>query len=257
MLEGRDFSFSGQFRTAESRDFNQTMARHYFGNRSAVGKRFEFGKEQYEIIGVVKNAKYTDLRASSVPFVYFAALQNNSEIQSLELRTKGSPLEVAGAVRNAIREADPHLRIAEITTLEKRIDQKLALEFLVTDVAGFFGGLTLLLVSIGVYGTLAYNVARRANEIAIRMALGARARAVLRMILRDVFLVLALGLAAGGLAALAAGRLVASMLFGLKSTDLATIALAATVLSAVTLFAAYTPARRASRVDPAAALRFE
>ena len=118
-------------------------------------------------------------------------------------------------------------------------------------------GSTLLLVSIGVYGTLAYTVARRANEIAIRMALGARAGAVLRMILRDVFLVLVLGLAAGGLAALAAGRLVASMLFGLKPTDLSTIALAATVLSAVTLAAAYIPARRASRVDPAAALRFE
>jgi ABC-type antimicrobial peptide transport system permease subunit len=192
-----------------------------------------------------------------VPFVYFAALQSNSEIQSLELRTKSSPLDVAGAVRNAIRELGSDLRIAAITTLERRIDQKLALEFLVTDIAGFFGGLTLLLVSIGVYGTMAYSVARRSSEMAIRIALGARAGTVLRMILRDVFLVLVIGLAAGGLAALAGGRLVASMLFGLKPTDLSTIALAATVLSAVTLAAAYIPARRASRVDPAAALRFE
>src|SRR5262249_27327178 len=154
-------------------------ARHYFGNRSAVGRRFEFNKEQYDIIGVAKDAKYTDLRESNVAFVYFAALQSNHEVQSLELRTKIFPVDVAGAVRAAIRETDPRLKIAEMMPLEKQIDHKLAVEFLVTDIAGFFGGLTLLLVSIGVYGTLAYRVGRRANEIAIRIALGARARDVL------------------------------------------------------------------------------
>jgi len=257
MLDGREFSLADNSKAQKVAILNHTIVRHYFGKRSAVGKRFEFNKEQYEIIGVAKDAKYVDLRESNVPFVYFAALQSNSEIQSLELRTQSSPLAVAGAVRDAIRKADPHLRIAEITTLEKRIDQKLALEFLVTDIAGFFGGLTLLLVSIGVYGTLAYSVAQRANEIGIRMALGARAGPVLRMILRDVFCVLVLGLAAGVAAALVVGRLVASMLFGLKPTDLSTIALAASVLSAATLAAAYIPARRASRLDPATALRFE
>ncbi len=257
MLEGREFSLADSSAAPKVAVVNQTVARHYFGNRSAVGRRFEFGKEQYEIVGVAKNAKYVDLRESNVPFVYFAALQNDSEIQSLELRTKSSPLDVARAVRAAIQEADPSLKIAEITTLEKRIDRKLALEFLVTDIAGFFGGLTLLLVSVGVYGTMAYSVARRSNEVAIRIALGARAGKVLRMILRDVLLVLVVGLAIGTLAALAAGQLVASMLFGLKSTDPATIVLAATVLSAATLVAAYIPALRATRIDPAAALRLE
>jgi ABC-type antimicrobial peptide transport system permease subunit len=160
-------------------------------------------------------------------------------------------------VRDAVREVDPRLRIGEITTLEKRIDQKLAREFLVADIAGFFSGLTLLLVCIGIYGTMAYTVARRTNEIGIRMALGARAASVQRVILRDVLWVLVTGLAAGIAAALAVGRLVASMLFGLKPTDLSTIALAALVLSAATLAASYIPALRASRVDPATALRFE
>jgi ABC-type antimicrobial peptide transport system permease subunit len=117
--------------------------------------------------------------------------------------------------------------------------------------------LTLLLVSIGIYGTLAYRVARRTNEIGIRMALGARVGAVLRMVLEDVLVALVLGLAAGGVGAAVLGRLVGSMLYGLRPNDLTTIGLAAAVLSAATIGAAYIPARRATRVDPAAAVRFE
>ena len=222
-----------------------------------MGQRFELNKEHYEIVGVAKDAKYNDLRESATRFVYFAALQNNNEIHSLEVRTTGSPLAIAGAVREAVREVDPRLRIGEITTLEKRIDQKLARELLVADVAGFFSGLTLLLVSIGIYGTLAYAVARRTNEIGIRMALGARAAAVLRMVFLDILLVLAAGLAAGVVAVLVFGRLLDSVLFGLKPTDIATIALAALVLGAAALAAGYIPARRALQVDPAIALRFE
>jgi putative ABC transport system permease protein len=257
LLEGREFSPADNSTAQKVAIINQTMARQYFGNRPAAGHRFEFNKEQYQIVGVAKDAKYHDLRESPGRFVYFAVLQSNTGIYSLEARTTDSPLTVAGAVRAAVREVDPHLRIGEITTLEKRLDQRLAREFLVADIAGFFSSLTLLLVSIGIYGTLAYTVARRTNEIGIRMALGARAAAVLSVILRDILWVLLLGLAAGVAAALAVGRLVASMLFGLKPTDLPTIALAALVLIAATLAAGYIPARRASRVDPATALRFE
>src|SRR5581483_5217245 len=257
LLEGREFSEADNSTAQKVAIINQAMARHYFGERRAVGRRFEFNSEQYEVIGIAKNAKYLDLRESTAPFVYFAVLQNNSEIHSLELRTAGSPLAFAGAVRVAIEKVDPFLRIDEITTLEKRIDQRLSREFLVADIAGFFSGLTLLLVSIGTYGTLAYTVARRTNEIGIRMALGARAASVVRGVLRDLLWVLILGLGAGVVAALAAGRLVASLLFGLRPADLSTIALSVLVLSAATLAAGYIPARRASRVDPATALRFE
>jgi putative ABC transport system permease protein len=257
LLEGREFSQADNSTAHKVAIINQTMAHQYFGNRSALGHRFELNKEQYEIIGVAKDAKYLDLRESIAPFVYFAALQTNSGIHSLEVRTAGSPLAFAGTVREAVRKVDPRLTIGEITTLEGRVHQRLAREFLVADIAGFFSGLTLLLVSIGIYGTLAYTVARRTSEIGIRMALGARAATVLSVILRDVLWVLVLGLLAGVAASLAAERLVASMLFGLRPTDLSTIALAAFVLSAGTLAAGYIPARRALRIDPATALRFE
>jgi predicted permease len=257
LLEGREFSLADSSKTQRVAIINQTMARHYFGNRRAAGRRFEFNKEQFQIVGVAKDAKYQSLRESTPRLVYFAALQSNTAIHSLEVRTSGSPLAVAGAVRDAVREVDPRLRIGDIATLEQRIDQKLAREFLVADIAGFFGGLTLLLVSIGIYGALAYTVARRTNEIGIRMALGARTTTVLRIVLRDVLLVLAVGLAGGIAAALVAARLVASMLFGLKSTDLSTIALAALLMSAATLAAGYIPARRASRIEPTTALRFD
>ena len=160
-------------------------------------------------------------------------------------------------MRDAVREIDPHLKIGALVTLEQRIDQKLAREFLVADIAGFFGGLTLSLVSIGIYGSLAYVVTRRTNEIGIRMALGARTVTVLRIVLRDVLFMLAIGLAGGIAAALTAGRLVTSMLFGLKSTDPSTFALAALLMTVATLAAGYIPARRASRLDPVAALRFD
>lgn len=257
LLEGREFSPADNSTSPKVAIVNQTMARRFFGAESAVGHRFVLSKEQYEIIGVAKDAKYVDLRESGVRFVYFAASQTQSGIHSLELRTTGSPLAIAGAVRSAVREADPRLRIGEITTLEKRIDQRLAREFLVADIAGFFSGLTLLLVSIGIYGTLAYTVARRTGEIGIRMALGARASTVLIAILRDILWMLIAGLAAGVASALAVGRLVGSMLFGLKPTDLPTISIAIAVLTLATLAAGYIPARRASQVDPAIALRFE
>ncbi len=257
LLAGREFTPKDNSTSQKVAIINQALVRHHFGGASAVGQRFEFNKEQYQVIGVAKDAKYSDLRESSPRFVYFAALQSNSEIHSLEVRTAGSPLAIASAVRDAVRQADPHLRIGEITTLEKRIDQKLAREFLVADLAGFFSGLTLLLVSIGIYGTLDYTVARRTSEIGIRMALGARAASVLRMVLKDILVVLATGVAAGVVAALVVGQLLGSILYGLKPTDPPTIALAVSVLSVAAIAASYIPARRASRVDPATTLRLE
>ncbi|SPE41417.1 conserved membrane hypothetical protein [Candidatus Sulfopaludibacter sp. SbA3] len=233
------------------------MAAHYFGNRPASGRRFQFNKEAYTIVGVAKDAKYQDLRESTPRLVYFAVLQRGGGIGALDVRTAGSPLAFAGTLRTAIRQIDPRLRIGEVTTLSGRMDRKLSREYLVADISGFFSGLTLLLVSIGIYGTLAYSVARRTSEIGIRMALGAQPGSVLRMVLRDILRLLAVGVAVGVVAVLACGPLVESMLFELKSSDLPTIALAALALAATALAAGYLPARRASRIDPLTALRLE
>jgi len=257
LIEGREFSLADNSNASRVAILNQTTARHYFGNQPAVGKRFEFNKEQYQIIGVAKDAKYVDLRESNLPFVYFAALQSNSEIQSLELRTTSSPFAVAGAVRAAIGEVDPHLRIREITTLEKLIDQKLAREFLVADIAGFFSGLTLLLVFIGIYGTLAYTVARRTNEIGIRMALGARKSDVLQLVVGQGMVLAFAGLALGMVGALGLTRFLASLLYGVKPSDALTFVAVSFILIAVALLASYIPARRAMKVDPMVALRYE
>jgi predicted permease len=257
LLEGRDFSMADNSNAPRAAILNRTMALHYFGNRTAVRRRFEFNKKQYEIIGVAKDAKYVDLRQSDVQFVYFAALQNDSEIQSLELRTTSSPLSVAGAVRDAVREAGPPLRIAEITTLEKRIDQKLALEFLVSNIAGFFSGLTLLLVFIGIYGTLVYAVARRTKEIGIRMALGARQSDVLQLVVGQGMLMATAGVGLGIIAALGLTRFLTTLLYGVKPFDALTFAAVSLILTTEAFVASYIPACRAMRVDAMAALRYE
>jgi predicted permease len=257
LLEGRDFSPSDNSNAQRVAILNQTIARRYFSNRSPVGETFEFNDQQYTIIGIAKDAKYVDLRASDLPFVYFGALQSNFEIHSLELRTINSPLALAGAVRDAIRNADSRLKIREITTLQKRIDQNLAREILAADVAGFFSTLTLLLVFVGIYGTLAYNVARRTNEIGIRMALGARKRDVLHLVVGRGLILTFAGLAFGIAAALGLTRFLASLLYGVKPSDVFTFAAVSLTVIGVALLASYVPARRAMRVDPMVALRNE
>jgi predicted permease len=257
LVEGRDFAMADNSTAQTVAIVNQTLARQYFGNRPAVGQHFEFARHRYEIVGVAKDAKYVDLRESSVPFVYFAALQNNSEITSLELHTTDSPLAIAGAVRATLRKADPHLRIAEISTLKKRVDQKLTREFLVADTAGFFACLTLLLVFVGIYGTLAYTVARRTNEIGVRMALGARSDDVLRLVLGQGMALALGGMALGVPVTLALTRFLVSLLYGVKPADALTFVAVTLILTTATLLASYIPARRATTVDPMVALRHE
>jgi predicted permease len=257
LLQGREFSLTDTANSERVVIINQTMARYYFGDRPAVGQRLHFNKKEYEIIGVARDAKYRELRESTPRMLYFAFLQNPAGLNTLEVRTTGSPLALAGAVREAIRDVDARLNVRGVVTLSSRIDRKLTREYLVADLSGFFSGLTLLLVSIGIYGTLAYAVAGRTNEIGVRMALGAKPASILLMILREIFWTLATGLLFGVLAVLACGPLVASLLFGLRPADPPTIVFAALLLGIVALAAGYIPARRASRVDPVAALRFE
>ena len=257
LLEGREFTMSDNPGARKVIIVNQTLARHFFGNRTPVGRQIEFNKDAYEIIGLAKDAKYIDLRAPSPRVLYFSAMQRRGGVNAVSVRTAGSPAAFAGAMRAVVREIDPRLRIGEVATVSSQIDRKLSREYLMARLSGFFGGLTLLLVSIGIYGTLAYAVAQRTKEIGIRMALGAAPGSVLRMVLRDILYRLAAGLLLGVAAVYASAHLLAAMLFGLKPTDPANIAIAAAILLAVALAAGYLPARRAAKVDPLTALRFE
>ncbi len=257
LLQGREFSPSDNANSQRVVVINHAAASRYFGKKRAVHRQFVFNSQPYEIVGVARDGKYNDLRASATPFVYFAALQNASPIQSLEIRTAASPLILAGAVRDVVRDIDPRLRIVEIGTLERRIEQKLAREILVADLAGFFAGLTLVLAIIGIYGTLAYSVARQTKEIGIRIALGAPLSVVARTVMGHLLLIGAIGVAIGIVAALAAGQLVSSLLFGLDPTDPMSIGSATAILSLATIAAGSLPVLRASRVEPTVALRLE
>jgi predicted permease len=257
VLQGREFSMADTLNSARVVVVNQTMARHYFGEESAIGKRIRFNKRDHEIIGVVRDAKYRELREVSPRMVFFAFLQYPGAVNNVEIRTDDNPLAFAETVRSAIKQVDSQLDAFEVATMKQRIDRKLTPEYLVADISGFFSGLTLLLVCIGIYGTLSYSVSARTNEIGVRMALGAKRASVLLLILRDILWTLIAGLAVGLAGALAAGRVVASLLFGLKPHDPVTLAFAVSLVAAVALIAGYIPARRASRVDPVMALRAE
>jgi predicted permease len=256
LVYGREFSPQDNASSPPVVIVNRAMARRYTGTDRVVGRRIVFDKP-YEIIGVTADAKHGDLRESAQPFVYFAALQSGSEVHSLEVRTAVSPFAVAGAIRRLARELDPRLRIGETSTLEQIVDLKLAREVLIADLAGFFAGLTLLLVVIGVYGAVAYSVARRTKEIGIRIALGALPANITGIVLRRLAFAVFAGLIVGTAVAMAAARLFAFLLFGVTATDMQAIGGAGTILCLAALIAGYLPIRRAWRLDPTTALRLE
>ena len=256
LIEGREFSLSDSSTSQKVAIINQTMARHYFGDRPALGRSFTFNKNRYEIVGIARNAKETDLRQVTPRVVYFALLQGGGGPNALALRVAGvAPAALTAPVRAAIREVDPRLSAGEILTMSTRMHRTLIGEHLLADLAGFFSGLTLLLAAIGVYGTLAYTAARRSKEIGIRLALGSRRAAVVWIVLRAIVLRLAVGLLLGLAGIFVTGRLIASILYGLGPMDPATIVLASLTLILVSLAAGYLPAFRASRLDPVAVLR--
>jgi ABC-type antimicrobial peptide transport system permease subunit len=255
-VAGRDFGSTDHASAPRVAIVNHTFARFYFADGDAVGRRFTFNKNPYEIVGIAKDAKYTELRETSPRLVYFPLLQGGGQLNNLEVRTNGrDPLSIAAALRTAVREVDPGLSVGEVTTLSARIDRTLSREHLVASLTASFSGLTLLLVSIGMYGTLTYSTMRRTTEIGVRLALGSPRAAVLWLVLRSVLVRLAIGLLLGVAGILAGGRLMASMLFGLQPNDPATITMAAMVLISVALAASLLPALRASGMDPAAVLR--
>ena len=240
---------------------NETMAREYFDG-AAVGRRFSMdeGKTEIEVVGVVPDGKYVDLREERAPrFAYVSFLQmpiSGGEL-TLHARTDDNPLRYVDAVKQQLRALDPTLPLAGVTTVEEQIAASLSSERILAALGSAFGALALLLAAVGIYGVLAFAVVRRTREIGLRMALGARAAGLSLMILRQLGVIIGVGIAAGLGAAWALQGLLQSLLYGVTAADRTVVAGAVALVAAIGMLAGWLPARRAAHLDPLAALRHE
>ena len=262
LLLGRDFSAHDDAGAPKVMVIDESAARRFFGEANPIGKtiRYEWpaGKQVYRVIGVVKDTKYQEVNEDLLLSAYFPCAQYADRFPEVtfEVRSDRPVGTFVPAVRAAIGEVNRDISL-EFRNFETQVNDSLLQPRMVAMLSAFFGGLALLLAMIGLYGVTAYGVARRQAEIGIRMALGAQPGSVIWLVLREVAAMLAVGTVVGLGASLAAGRLVASLLYGVKPYDTAPLAMAAVVLGIATGIAAYLPAHRAARLDPMAALREE
>ncbi len=241
---------------------NEAFARKFFPGQQALGKRIVTGEKwnaerAAEIVGVVADTRYFDLRKPVEPMFYLPMYRDGTGFATHTVRTTGDPRQLTGAIRQKLLEINPAVSILESRTIEDNVNRMVVGERVVASLGGFFGLLALLLAAIGLYGVMAQTVARRGREIGIRMALGAQAGRVLRMVLREAGWMVLAGALVGVPAVLATTRFAESLLFGVTPQDPATLAAALLALLAVTLVAGLIPARRATKVDPMIALREE
>jgi predicted permease len=245
---------------------NEAYVKTNFGDQNPLGqhivieRRPPFQKQEVEIVGVAKNARYGDLTGDFRDVLYVPFNQGSYypvDDMIFALRTSGDPLRYANTVRQIVRQADPRVPVTNVKTEAAQIDQDMNQEIIFARLCTGFAILALVIACVGLYGTMAYTVARRTSEIGIRMALGAQRGRLVWMILREVVVLAAVGLAISVPTALATSKFVESFLFGMKPNDPLALTLAVAILLAAALLAGYVPARRASRIDPMAALRQE
>jgi putative ABC transport system permease protein len=238
---------------------NETMARHYYPNQNPIGKRWgdsdDFDADGFEIVGVVEDARINDVRAESVDMSYVPSTQTDRYLRSLEVRAAGDPTSLASAVRNALRESEPRLAVGAIDTLDSRVTASLGIDRLLGRLTMAFGVAALGLACLGLYGTVACAVRQRTAELGIRIALGADRAAVQWLIVREALVLVFAGAAIGLPLAFLSARAARGLLYATAPSDPVAYVVAAAVLVAVSAFAAYVPARRASHLDPMAALR--
>jgi predicted permease len=259
ILAGREIDDRDQPGSTPVAVISERLARTYFGNENPVGRRITFVDENraLEIVGVSANLRYGGLKEESPMTVFIAASQTSPEGVTYALRTAGDPRSYVKSVQEIVWEADSRIPVTNVITQAAEIDRTISQEVTFAKLCSGFAVLALLIACVGLYGTVSYGVARQVGEIGIRMALGAQRSAVVWMVLRRVLLLAAVGLAISVPAALIAFRLVKSFLFETQPNDPATLALAGVVLLSAVILAGYAPARRASRIDPLAALRHE
>ncbi len=239
---------------------NETFARHYFGDENPIGRMVGLSRDKadVEIVGVVKDTKYTGLREERIRMVYVPYRPGPwGAAFAIHLRTAGDAKALTSAVRHTVAAIAPDAPVFDIRTAEEQIGRSLLRERLVATITTLFGGLALLLAAIGLYSVLSYGVTQRTREFGVRIAVGAERSHIIALVLREAGAVVGTGLALGLVAAWALGRIVNSLLYGVSASDLLSAGIAVAILCAAGALAAWVPARRASRLEPIRALRYE
>lgn len=261
IVQGRDFGSQDSETSPPVAVVNESFTRHYFGAENPIGRKISILLAQREdireIVGVVKDARDRGVREPPGEVVYVPYSQVTAGQMTFAVRTAVAPASLIGQMRQQARELDPTVPVTGVKTMQAQMEESLGRERLVASLSSGFGGLAVLLACVGLYGVLSYTMAQKTKEIGVRMALGARPGDIVRLVLRQLMTVLGVGLPAGLAAALATGRFVSPMLYGLKPADPATLAAVVVVLSLIAVVAGYLPARRATRVDLMEALRHE
>jgi len=263
ILAGRDFDDRDTLHSPPVAIVNETFAKKYFGGNNPVGATFRVKhmkqeKGPYQIVGLVKEAKLYDMHEEFWPTMYMPVAQKEhpEQYESIVIRSAASLSSTLFAVKSTVQQVNREIDL-QFTPFRQMVETSLLRDRLLARLSGFLGLLAVVLPTIGLYGVMAYMVGQRTNEIGIRMALGANPAHILNLVMREASMLLGAGLAIGTLLALAAARTAASMLFGLKPTDVFTYVLAVASLSTVAALASFLPARRAAKLDPMAALRNE
>ena len=265
ILAGRGIEERDRSGTAPVAVVNEKFVEEYFGGKNAIGQTLTWEQPRtkirgVEIVGVSGNWHFGEVQRKIQPVVYVAFRQSSYvEIGEMvyELRAAGNPLAYVNAVREIVRRADPRVPVSNMVTESAAIDRSMNQEITFARLCTAFGVLALVIACVGLYGTVAYNVARRTSEVGIRMALGAQSRGIVWMVLRDVLLVVGVGLAMSVPVVLATSKVVEAFLFATKPNDPLTLAAAIGILVLAAVLAGYAPARKASRIDPMVALRQE
>ena len=263
MLLGRDIGLQDTETSPRVAVINETMAKFYFGKANPIGRKFIVddpgSKGPVEIVGVARDARDHKLKGTIDRRFYLPLSQAMGQLPGVNfvVSTVGNPVAVAEAVRKQIKNLDANIPVNSIRSLNELTERAISDQILIARLSSVFASLALLLAAIGLYGILSYSVVGRTREIGVRMALGAQRGSVLKMILQEAGILVLVGVVIGIPSAILASRLFSSMLFGLKSTDPVSMLLVITVLLAITLLASYIPARRATKVDPMIALRYE
>jgi len=265
LMDGRDFDESDLATHRRVVIVDESLAKQMWPNQSAVGKELnvetiqegDFSRATAVVVGVVKHSKYLRLTGNGRPQIYEPYAQSTREIMAFAIRTKGEPHALIGAIRTEVAKFDTNLPVSKVRPMDEYVRMARASARFTMLLALALAGLALALASIGIYGVTSYSVAQRKNEIGIRMALGAQARDILKIVLAEGMAAVFAGVTFGLLLSLLVTPVLSSLLFGVRSTDALTFVAVALFLSAVGLLACCIPARRAMRVDPIVALRYE